>query len=63
MNRERKLQATIAEQDLSLLFGKLCASPVDEQREEVSRAHPGEFIGKVLKATMKKVAIVEASWH
>ena len=30
---------------------------------EVSRAHPGGFIGKVSKAIiMNKVAIVEAAW-
>ena len=40
LNREGELQATIAEQGFSLLFGTLCASPVDEQREEVSRAQP-----------------------
>ena len=31
--------------------------------EEVSRAHPSDCTEKALKATMKQVAIVEASWH
>jgi len=65
VTREWRLEATMAGKTLSLSFLTLFASLTGEgeQRDEVSRAHPGEFIGEVLKATVKKVAIVDASWH
>lgn len=60
-----RLEATMAETTLSLLFWTLFESLIGEgeQREEVSRAYSGGFIGKASKATVKKVVIVQASWH
>ncbi len=54
VNKEWKLQATVAEKALSLLSLTLCASPIGGQKEEASRAHPGDFIGEASRATKKK---------